>query len=96
MRLSIKQRSALLRMLDAWHWKPPRGNGTAHSEGVVRHGWMRTLWSLESAKLVHILRDGETDGDHHGPGWMLTEEGIKLARIEKRRKDPRVLREVRR
>jgi len=96
MRLSIKQRGALLRMLDTWRWRPPRGHGTPHSEGVVSHGWARTLWSLERHGLAKYLRDGEQSGDIHGPGWILTDEGTKLARIEREKKDPKVLREVRR
>lgn len=96
MRLSVKQRGALLRMLDSWHWKPPRGNGTPHSEGVVGHGWLKTLWSLDRKGLVRLLKDGEKEGHHCGPGWLLTEEGTNIARIEQEKRDPKVLREVRR
>ena len=49
--LSLKQKAALVRMLDP-HWIPPRGNGR------VVHGFRQTLYSLKDRDLVDLVRYG--------------------------------------
>ena len=49
--LSIKQRAALVRMLDTY-WEPPRGDGR------IQHGFRQTLWSLQKRGLVEIQKYG--------------------------------------
>jgi hypothetical protein len=79
MKLSIKQKAALVRMLDPW-WLPPKGDGRTN------HGFSRTLYSLKWHGLVEYCRN-----DH---GWILTEEGLRIAIIEKQKLNPRVEKEA--
>jgi len=89
MRLSIKQKAALVRMLDPW-WKTPRGNGT------VQHGFGQTLYSLQRKDLVRFVAYNEEHDGMQGPFWILTEEGREIAKTEEQKDDPKVRREVRR
>jgi hypothetical protein len=62
MRLSIKQKAALLRMAGGPFWKPPRGDGR------VQHGFIQTLYSLQRLGLV----------DYRQGGWSVTRQGERL------------------
>lgn len=89
MKLSVKQRGALLR-LTFWNWQSPRGNG------CIQYGFGRTLWSLKDRGLVDFLRPGDLwKGEEvTGNGWVLTDEGEKLAEEENRVLDTNVRREA--
>ena len=89
MRLSIKQKAALVRMLNIF-WKAPRGNGT------VQFGFGRTLYSLQQKGLVRFVNYNEEHDGMQGPFWILTDEGREIAEAEKQKDNPKVRREVRR
>ena len=82
MKLSLKQKAALLRMKRSFFWAYPKGDGRVH------HGFDRTLWSLQDKGLVRYVRAGEIleDGEFAGEevvtgGWVLTKLGEGHASI---------------
>ena len=97
MRLTLKQKAALVRLLN-WAWRPPGRHGkTAHARAVLEQGWSRTVWSLSRRGLVRYVHAGETDrnGDTVSDGgYELTPEGLEAARELAKEKDPKVMREA--
>ncbi len=97
MKLTLKQKAALVRLLDTY-WRPPERGRTPHERGVLRQGWHRTLSSLKLRDLVRDVREPRTLDDGREiqvySHTELTEEGRKLAKELSAAKDPQVMREA--
>jgi hypothetical protein len=98
MRLTVKQKGALVRLLN-FPWRAPWRNAAKASRGILQQGWRKTCGSLERKGLIRYVRAGEytrkgTILTVNDEGYELTEEGEKIASELSAAANPRVVREA--